>query len=484
MTTFFRNFAVVGVLVWASSAQAGEPFLLQLEGSYAQPVAKPQSDWFSWGGSASLGLYKSIFPQLALGVRARALGLNDGDPQDTPGLKDPVAPNLLSGTAALRIRPFGSGDDVKRANGLWIEGAGGYARTGNLWRQTFEVGMGWSFALRKLSIGPMVRYLQVLQPNKEVEPHDAKLVLIGLELTALDARPVKAKIAPPKPKAPRDRDKDGILDVQDKCPTEPEDYDGFEDKDGCPDRDNDKDTILDREDKCPNEPEDMDGFQDGDGCPEPDNDSDGILDVDDKCPDKPEVINGVDDKDGCPDEGLIEFKDGRVILQDFVLFDYQKARVRSRAKPTLAAIAELWRQHPEWRAMSIEGHADERGDDSFNYKLSEKRARAVLKEMIKLGFPEGQMLWVGHGKSRPLDTGDSEEAQARNRRVEFVALEMNEGKKTTINPKDLLIKEQEKKKAEELNEFIRKPEEKKQPDMSFDVEEVEKQPRHRHGRHK
>lgn len=127
-----------------------------------------------------------------------------------------------------------------------------------------------------------------------------------------------------------DNDGDGILDGPDECPDEPEDFDGFEDEDGCADLDNDGDTILDVHDLCPNEAgplerqgcpivdqdgdgildaddacpaeaEDVDGFQDEDGCPDPDNDGDGILDVDDKCPDQAEDLDQFNDMDGCPD---------------------------------------------------------------------------------------------------------------------------------------------------------------------------------------
>jgi hypothetical protein len=100
----------------------------------------------------------------------------------------------------------------------------------------------------------------------------------------------------------RDRDGDGIMDNVDQCPTEPEDKDGFEDTDGCPDRDNDGDGIADKDDKCPNQAEDQDGFQDTDGCPDPDNDADGVDDAHDQCPDKKETKNGFKDDDGCPDE--------------------------------------------------------------------------------------------------------------------------------------------------------------------------------------
>ena len=127
-----------------------------------------------------------------------------------------------------------------------------------------------------------------------------------------------------------DKDGDGILDNVDACPEKPEDFDGFEDEDGCPDPDNDQDKVLDPLDRCPLDPEDIDLFDDEDGCPDPDNDQDTVLDVNDKCPntagpvenegcpvndrdgdgipdatdqcpDKPEDIDGDRDEDGCPD---------------------------------------------------------------------------------------------------------------------------------------------------------------------------------------
>ncbi len=65
--------------------------------------------------------------------------------------------------------------------------------------------------------------------------------------------------------------------------------------------DSDGDGIPDVRDKCPHEPEDCDGFADDDGCPDPDNDADGIADTCDVCPNEKEVYNGWGDRDGCPD---------------------------------------------------------------------------------------------------------------------------------------------------------------------------------------
>jgi OOP family OmpA-OmpF porin len=101
-----------------------------------------------------------------------------------------------------------------------------------------------------------------------------------------------------------DNDQDGILDIDDECPLIPEDLDGDADADGCPEGNNsdrDGDGIPDNDDQCPDDPEDFDKFEDEDGCPDPDNDKDGIRDVNDLCPNDPEDKDGFRDEDGCPD---------------------------------------------------------------------------------------------------------------------------------------------------------------------------------------
>lgn len=130
-----------------------------------------------------------------------------------------------------------------------------------------------------------------------------------------------------------DRDDDGIADKDDDCPTVPEDVDGVQDEDGCPDLDNDFDRIPDAKDTCPAEPETINGYKDTDGCPDevsdrdhdsipdtddkcpddagkvrseayygcPDKDEDGVPDLADKCPEQPEDTDGFEDTDGCPD---------------------------------------------------------------------------------------------------------------------------------------------------------------------------------------
>jgi OmpA-OmpF porin, OOP family len=107
---------------------------------------------------------------------------------------------------------------------------------------------------------------------------------------------------PPRP-APKDTDGDGIDDALDKCPTEPEDKDGFQDDDGCPDPDNDRDGIADALDACPLIAGEPSSDPSRNGCPNPDRDGDTFENDQDRCPDSAETFNGVDDEDGCPDEG-------------------------------------------------------------------------------------------------------------------------------------------------------------------------------------
>ncbi|MBN1306349.1 MAG: right-handed parallel beta-helix repeat-containing protein [Chitinispirillaceae bacterium] len=99
-----------------------------------------------------------------------------------------------------------------------------------------------------------------------------------------------------------DPDEDGVTGDNDRCPSIPEDIDGFKDEDGCPEFDNDEDGIFDAQDACPESPEDYDNFRDDDGCNDFDNDKDGIPDSIDICKGNPETVNGYKDDDGCPDE--------------------------------------------------------------------------------------------------------------------------------------------------------------------------------------
>jgi outer membrane protein OmpA-like peptidoglycan-associated protein len=400
-----------------------EPVLFSIEGQAALPVTKPQSQLFGPGAVGALAVQYPLTPMFLIGLRAQIGLLTNGDSPATRGLRDPGTGTFELGMLTLRMRPFASGNDVRRATGFFVDLGAGAGVTGELPRGGFEGGLGYGIPMGVVAIAPTLRYLQILQPTSVLSSEDARLLMLGVELTFGDARPAPA--AAPLARAAGDADHDGIDDSSDKCPQVPEDLDGHADADGCPDPDNDSDGILDAKDKCPNEAEDFDRYEDADGCPEADNDHDGFADADDQCPNEAEVINGNEDYDGCPDEGLIVFENDRIVLEERVLFDTDRARIRREARPVMKAIVHLMEQHPDWGALRIEGHADARGDAAVNQELSERRAQNVMEELIKLGVPASQIHAVGFGATRLRDKRIEDEAHQRNRRVEFVVESRN-----------------------------------------------------------
>ncbi len=427
-TTWFLSLVLAGGLFMGegrASAQSPPEWLLTLEAGGGVALTDPQRTLFGPGGTLSLGVHRVLGSVLSAGVRLRGMLLSDGERPSDPYRVDPSMGSGWLGSLILRLRLPAESADPRRATGPWLEAGGGGGWTGPLLRPVLEAGAGWSFEMGAVSLGPSLRYVQVLQGRDQLDDRDARLLFVSVELTLLDVR--RRPVVPPLPSAPSDRDGDGIEDPEDRCPDRPEDLDGFEDEDGCPDLDDDADGVPDERDACRLDPEDLDGFEDEDGCPDADNDRDGILDVDDACPDEPEVVNGVDDEDGCPDEGLIEMHDDRIVLEERLLFDTERAKLRPGALRVLQAVVELWRQHPEWTRLRIEGHADDRGPEEFNLYISEKRARVVRRRLVELGIPQDIIEAVGYGESRPRVQGHSEEAHQANRRVEFVVLERRVG---------------------------------------------------------
>jgi outer membrane protein OmpA-like peptidoglycan-associated protein len=207
-----------------------------------------------------------------------------------------------------------------------------------------------------------------------------------------------------------DNDMDGILDVDDGCPDEAEDFDGFEDADGCPDIDTDGDGIMDRDDACPQKPEDFDGFKDEDGCPDPDNDGDGVLDKNDECPDTPKGTEVLDN--GCP-------KPKVELVAVMVNFEFDKSDLTPDAMAKLDALAEVLLEDEDI-VLEIGGHADDVGTTAYNQALSERRAAAVVEYLVGKGIDESRMTAAGYGEMQPLVSADTEAARAQNRRAMIV----------------------------------------------------------------
>ena len=238
-----------------------------------------------------------------------------------------------------------------------------------------------------------------------------------------------------------DNDGDEIADEDDVCPNEP----GVKDNPGlmgCPKdplveegepvpvleqpADPDGDKIVGDDDNCPNEPEDFDSFEDEDGCPEDDNDNDNIKDADDKCPLQAEIFNNKDDEDGCPDEGVlknVQVTDQKIVILQKVYFDTAKATIKKVSFPLLDEVVATLRGNPQITKIRVEGHTDNRGKDAFNMQLSKDRAASVRQYLLDKGIAAERLESEGYGKTRPIATNKTNKGRATNRRVEFTIVE-------------------------------------------------------------
>ena len=288
-----------------------------------------------------------------------------------------------------------------------------------------------------------------------------------------------------------DRDDDGIKDDDDPCPDDPEDFDGHQDTDGCPEPDNDGDTVLDITDSCPMNAEDLDGFQDADGCPDPDNDGDGLPDIGDGCPNEPEDMDGDRDSDGCPDgdrdldgladdvdmcplvpEDLDGFEDSdgcpdldhdrdgilpptdqcpeqpedfdndrdedgcpegplvtceEIVIDEQVLFRTNSNEIETVSHSLLDQVAALMIANPEILLVEIEGHTDDLGPDDYNLQLSGRRAASVMRYLVNAGVGSSRLTSQGYGETVPVDDNATEEGRQSNRRVVLRILEQDLG---------------------------------------------------------
>ena len=219
-----------------------------------------------------------------------------------------------------------------------------------------------------------------------------------------------------------DNDADGILDVDDQCPLAAEVIDGIDDEDGCPEEvtDTDGDGVLDAVDRCPRVREDLDGYEDADGCPDPDNDGDTIPDKEDRCPNEPEVINGVLDDDGCPDEGAVRVTRNKIEILEKVHFEHDRDVLHSKSYQILDQVAAALKRQPDILEVQVEGHTDSRGAAAYNLRLSDRRARAVVRYLIdECGLASRRLRPRGFGKELPIASNSTAEGRDLNRRVEF-----------------------------------------------------------------
>jgi outer membrane protein OmpA-like peptidoglycan-associated protein len=269
-----------------------------------------------------------------------------------------VLRDAVDGRGAPGYRGVGTGGVALRlaGDGPWIEGVAGGGIVGHDFVPALEAGAGWNFTLDSVDLGPSARYVHLAGATQMPGDGGADLLLLGIDVRFSSGRP---HAAPPS-SAPVQR----VAFVP--PPVQP--------------------------------------------FPEPA-----------PVAQAPSLRGDcASDSDGCDRADPAVTADEHVVLENRVQFDVDRAAVGASGRAQIREILRMWREHPEWRRMSIEGHADVRGSDEYNLELSRNRAARVRDVVVELGGDPERIDVVGHGRSRPIDPGTSEAAHRRNRRVEFV----------------------------------------------------------------
>ncbi len=102
-----------------------------------------------------------------------------------------------------------------------------------------------------------------------------------------------------------------------------------------------------------------------------------------------------------------------------VLFAFDSYALSNSARDALKGHADWMKSNPK-ATVQIEGHCDEQGTSEYNLALGERRARAALDYLVKLGIPKKRLDTVSFGEERPVDPGHDESAWSKNRRAAFV----------------------------------------------------------------
>ncbi|MFZ5893545.1 MAG: OmpA family protein [Myxococcota bacterium] len=250
-----------------------------------------------------------------------------------------------------------------------------------------------------------------------------------------------------------DSDEDGVFDRDDACPEVAGKASDDPKQNGCP-PDRDGDGIIDDEDACP----DVAGEENEDpkknGC-QPDRDGDGIVDKDDACPDIRGIVseaptqNGCpgdrdkdtvrDDKDACPDEKgkpdpdpkkngcptLVRVTKTEITILQQVEFKTASDVILPQSDELLTQVADVLREHPEIKKVEVQGHTDNRGAAAYNKKLSDRRAKSVVRWLTERGQIDASRLDAkGYGMDQPIDDNSTAEGRQKNRRVQFKIIDI------------------------------------------------------------
>ena len=324
-------------LLWADLAFADEARVHVIAGA-AHAVGGTQEHEFGSGGGGAATVELAIGNVVGVQASGGALVLAaGGSPKDSTVAKQSTGA-AFTGTVGVRFRPFGR----RSVGGLWFDANGGFAQTGPDPHIALDAHVGWDFRVSRTGrwdVGPFVGFTQIMQPDGAFRPDDAHVLWAGIQVS-LGASEKRRAAPPPKQEDPEPlvRDFDGVAEVEDVCPTVP-----------------DEGSIP----------------------------------------------------EGCPGANA-QLVGDRIVLDDVIHFEFNSPRIRSRSYSLVRRVATVIKDNSSILEVSIEGHADARGTEAYNQRLSEARAASTRDLLVQFGVDEQRL--------RAIPTPH---ADPRNRRVEF-----------------------------------------------------------------
>ncbi|MGZ3803584.1 MAG: peptidoglycan-associated lipoprotein Pal [Pseudobdellovibrionaceae bacterium] len=113
---------------------------------------------------------------------------------------------------------------------------------------------------------------------------------------------------------------------------------------------------------------------------------------------------------------------GKIPGLETVHFDFDKSNITAENKKILQGNADWIKKNTTYK-VQIEGHCDARGSIEYNLALGERRANSVKAYLVSLGVPTARLSVISYGKEKPVESGDSEAAYAKNRRANFLPVQ-------------------------------------------------------------
>lgn len=115
---------------------------------------------------------------------------------------------------------------------------------------------------------------------------------------------------------------------------------------------------------------------------------------------------------------LTPIRVGETVVLKNIFFEFDSYNLKPESKIELDKLVEFIDQN-EGITVEIGGHTDAKGDDAYNLKLSDDRAKAVMDFLVNAGIPAETLTSKGYGETMPVSDNDTEEGRAQNRRTEF-----------------------------------------------------------------